>query len=539
MTCMVSGSRSRISFLTSSRLADPLHASLLSSASALGEIHRVRKEQGLARLSGPLTAADALASSLGTTSHAAMSSVGAFLRLQEEAERQKLTDLATGYSRTIGADVLGAQFKALAEGHELHQLEAAQRALGLLAGSITSASDTHASSTLFNSAPAGVKVVADARRQLGSSNIGMYDDHLEAALQGLLPDKNQALARYGVISAQSLVAVALEEYAGLTALRRDVNAAAALVGVAGLDQSISRLHADVRGEQFRFAGFTDLATRVAQVDRLSAYAFGQPEGLATLASRMERMGTPWLNQLESLSSATAVARLQAIGELVEHAPPFATAVGSWLRTGLGDWRDTVTFDPEGTSAETRESVYSQQGVDASLVATTPLVFVRAAHVAYLFEADRDWAEDWLTAADNELELAEHAYRRLQRFEMAIRQVIAGTMLQACGDRWMRTRLPTGMLDQWKERQKAGATADAQRRELIEYADFTDYLKIIERADNWREAFGRVFGRKEDVKESLQRLYPLRLAIMHARLVTAGDLLLLLSETKRIVQAFNR
>jgi hypothetical protein len=55
--------------------------------------------------------------------------------------------------------------------------------------------------------------------------------------------------------------------------------------------------------------------------------------------------------------------------------------------------------------------------------------------------------------------------------------------------------------------------------LIEYADFTDYAAVICRADNWREVFSTFFNRPESVRESFQRLHPIRLDAMHARLIT--------------------
>jgi hypothetical protein len=59
------------------------------------------------------------------------------------------------------------------------------------------------------------------------------------------------------------------------------------------------------------------------------------------------------------------------------------------------------------------------------------------------------------------------------------------------------------------------------------------------ADNWREVFSALFGRQEDVRESLQRLYPIRLSTMHARLITQDDVLLLLVESRRLLKVIRR
>ena len=68
--------------------------------------------------------------------------------------------------------------------------------------------------------------------------------------------------------------------------------------------------------------------------------------------------------------------------------------------------------------------------------------------------------------------------------------------------------------------------------MIAYADFTDYVLVICRRDNWR-IFKRYFGREESVRESFQRLYPIRLDTMHARQITHEDELFLYVETRRL------
>lgn len=78
----------------------------------------------------------------------------------------------------------------------------------------------------------------------------------------------------------------------------------------------------------------------------------------------------------------------------------------------------------------------------------------------------------------------------------------------------------------------------RHRPLIAYADFTDYERILVRADNWKAAFEAVFHRKEALRESLQRLYPIRLCTMHARLISQDDELYLYVEVKRLLKAMS-
>jgi hypothetical protein len=113
------------------------------------------------------------------------------------------------------------------------------------------------------------------------------------------------------------------------------------------------------------------------------------------------------------------------------------------------------------------------------------------------------------------------------------------MTRQCGVDWMKHRLPNTMLESWTVKKQKAEEAGGDDIPLIHYADFTDYKVIIERKDNWREVFKPVFGREEDIRESFQRLFPIRIATMHARIITKEDEMLLLVETKRILKAIER
>ena len=107
------------------------------------------------------------------------------------------------------------------------------------------------------------------------------------------------------------------------------------------------------------------------------------------------------------------------------------------------------------------------------------------------------------------------------------------MTRAVGEDWVKRRLPNGMYEEWKEKHRKAREAGASERPLIAYADFTDYMRVICRRDNWRDVFAIFFGREESVRESFQRLYPIRLDTMHARVITQDDELLLYVETRRL------
>jgi Swt1-like HEPN len=96
-----------------------------------------------------------------------------------------------------------------------------------------------------------------------------------------------------------------------------------------------------------------------------------------------------------------------------------------------------------------------------------------------------------------------------------------------------------MLEEWREKKEKALKAGQPEFALIQYADFSDYKVIIERADNWAKAFKPVFQRQDDVRESLQRLYPVRIATAHARPITREDALMLVVETTRLLKAIGK
>ena len=69
-------------------------------------------------------------------------------------------------------------------------------------------------------------------------------------------------------------------------------------------------------------------------------------------------------------------------------------------------------------------------------------------------------------------------------------------------------------------------------------DFTDYVPIIIRKDNWQAVFQPVFKRPTLVQESFQRLYPIRNCVMHSCIIIQDDELYLHAETTRLLKAIN-
>lgn len=348
--------------------------------------------------------------------------------------------------------------------------------------------------------------------------------------------------RYGAVSASSLAFLASERSpwpSGLSRVAAEIRVSQ-LEAAAAVDSIRSQR---AIADSFRLTQADEVASLVKQTldaDRIAAFAFADTFAVESLTSRMTTMEMPWLSISDTVRSAAAFAHVQAIGDIVQNAPPFATEVAGWLRADLGDWRDAVTMRPDDLiDPGLRTKLYVDRGINRTLTEFTPQAFHQTVAIARLTEVEWVEVEDWCPASTDELVRNKTAFHRLQQFEMAIRRFIVAAMTAEFGDDWMDRQLPTGMLDAWKQKQQSGVKAGADSRPLIDYADFTDYLQIIERKDNWSRVFKSIFGRAEDIRESLQRLYPVRLATMHARIITQDDTLLLMVETKRVVKSFGK
>ena len=123
-----------------------------------------------------------------------------------------------------------------------------------------------------------------------------------------------------------------------------------------------------------------------------------------------------------------------------------------------------------------------------------------------------------------------------RFETHLRRFIDQRMSEVFGANWVKHQVPGDTHAQWVEKRRQAQEAGEEVRPLIAYADFTDYVRILLRNDNWEAVFKAVFRRQEAVRESLQRLYPIRLCTMHARIITQDDELYLHVEVQRLLKA---
>jgi Swt1-like HEPN len=254
----------------------------------------------------------------------------------------------------------------------------------------------------------------------------------------------------------------------------------------------------------------------------------------SLKSAMISMDMPWLRSSHLAESVRGFSELQAIGAAINLRLPYEDALSSVLRDALGDWRQVSVLPPTiFDNPVARSDFYVGLGFDSSLTEFTPQAFDESMAIAGIGPTEVE-----PVAEDGESGVARNirAYRYLLEFENKVREFIDRVMTETFGPDWVRHQTPTEMLDSWKAKRQAAIEKGEDEQPLIAYADFTDYIRIIERKDNWSKVFEAFFLRRTDVQESFMRLFPVRICTMHAWIITLDDELFLRAESRRILRA---
>jgi hypothetical protein len=265
---------------------------------------------------------------------------------------------------------------------------------------------------------------------------------------------------------------------------------------------------------------------------------------SSLKLAMDTMRTPWLDIHQVMQSTESFAELQSIGQVLKNMSVFEESVAAALRINLGDWRDRITWpDNISTDLAARSEFYVKLGFNPALTNFPAPAFRQSLEIAGLKHQPPPAIDQYTSPAAPALNDDEEkgfvrtnvAHDWLQRLESHIRRFVDELMTRQFGLDWPRNRLPNGLYDRWQEKKRTAVQSGAREQPLIAYADFTDYELVICKRDNWREIFASFFRRPESVRESFQRLYPVRLDTMHARIITQDDELLLRAEVTRLLK----
>ena len=124
-----------------------------------------------------------------------------------------------------------------------------------------------------------------------------------------------------------------------------------------------------------------------------------------------------------------------------------------------------------------------------------------------------------------------AYALLYAMENALRMLIVEQLETVAGPRWYNQRLPGDVLASYR-------TARGEERRIrwtklvphhpIYYVDFPSLRKIIEQKNNWNDAFGMIFGRKDIFASSWSTVEPIRNKVAHSRQIGQTDVITLMN-----------
>ncbi|WP_140987138.1 Swt1 family HEPN domain-containing protein [Asticcacaulis tiandongensis] len=379
--------------------------------------------------------------------------------------------------------------------------------------------------------------IDDLARGIRASRI----DELAGALQPLTNlqkalEANRFLTASGMLDAGNKInqmamglpqTRAWEIYTANTALNAERAAMDSTRGLPSLSATVKCLD-----RMFRMPPLAEASNLLQRISSYDAGLKSMVTGLG-LRTNFTQLQAPWLDTLNPMRSATAFAALQSLASVATHGSFGDTDINILVRQSLGDWRDEATVS-EATTHVSRTALYTDQGVDLSLTDFPEESFLEIVEVIGLAYNEDYTGIPGATAFDEEgLRRNHDAYDRLIRFEQVLRQFLAFVMNRQFGPAWFKQRVPGAILENWRRKRKGAIAAGQAPLDFVEYADFMDYFQIITRTDNWDELFVHIFVRPEDVRESFNRMHPVRNADMHARIITPDDLMLITFETQRL------
>jgi len=119
-----------------------------------------------------------------------------------------------------------------------------------------------------------------------------------------------------------------------------------------------------------------------------------------------------------------------------------------------------------------------------------------------------------------------AFRVLNTLEMGLRNAIRLRLSELTPGNWWLDRIPPDVRDAAQERAQQQelekASEPVSSEDLLDYVDFSSYVKILLRKNNWNDAFAKYFPTKEWLKTHLEELEPIRNSITHGRSLTGED-----------------
>ena len=273
---------------------------------------------------------------------------------------------------------------------------------------------------------------------------------------------------------------------------------------------------------------------------------GMKTRFSSIEQSLKGFHSPWIDSLDPSGSFERIAKLSTLGASVR-ALSFEPRVLSSIERAIGRWRDipaALLTDSLG-----RENYFIRKGFDTSLIALPEPAFTESLEVSTVLDAellipDADGEAFEIEAVDlteEEQHLflrSTRAFRLLSVFERKLRDYVHCVMMKHYGSGWERKRAPENgkACERWEQKRETASKNGEDLLDLIHYADFTDYAKLILRKDNWKEHFCAVFRDEEELRVAFRRIEKIRIVTMHCRAITKSDLVVLCIETTLILSA---
>ena len=135
--------------------------------------------------------------------------------------------------------------------------------------------------------------------------------------------------------------------------------------------------------------------------------------------------------------------------------------------------------------------------------------------------------------------AADCYQLLRWLERELRRLIAEELSKLTPN-WWKERVPYDTRVNAETRKQARETPYPGRARqdlsLVEYLDFSDYVKIITMKTNWDEAFKRIFGRQDVVSVKLGEIKPYRDDVAHMRALSPQDREVFVTNARQLLRA---
>jgi len=160
------------------------------------------------------------------------------------------------------------------------------------------------------------------------------------------------------------------------------------------------------------------------------------------------------------------------------------------------------------------------------IRNTVLILKKLKNLPLLYNRDIPKVEEKIRLPYSRSYPSQEAYTILKELETRLRECIH-EKLENVSENWWKERVPKDVKDRAESRKKKNENQypwhKAKNLLLVFYIDFTDYIKIISRRNNWREAFREVFKDKQIISAKLRELEPIRNAIAHSRELNQTEL----------------